>query len=520
MNTSGEAADQVVRMSLEVGEAALKISGTGAKHLAVMLYAVLKEKKKTKGRVRLETLVKSGRPLTVFSVKESDLKQFVQEAKRYGVLYCAVRNPRGSSDGLVDVIVKEEDAPRINRIVDRFQFASVTEAAKIKTEIERTRAEKAKAGKSEKQEKKPEKVQVQQEKQGQAEPEKDYPQKSKEDQLMDELFGESVKKEGKEQKPQDEKVQAFIAESRNNRNRCYELSEQVTAQVATDGKMLQKYLDVQSTFDRYTTNNALLILAQRPDAQKLGDYGYWRNHGFYLKRMERQNPVLILEPGKTYKREDGTVGNYYNAKKLYDISQTTMSDTTIQKSEYEEHDLIRALVSTPPVNIVAAEPEQMPDEKGAFFKPEEGCIYVRKGMSAQEIFQNLVPELVFAGYADGNPHYDKNEDAFHVSCASYMLCKKYGMDTSRYNFLHAPEFFEKMETQEVRVELSRARDAANTISARMAKVLDQNRNATYRQSEAEKNGQDSSENVKDKKENPEPEKKEQKSRGQHRKEAR
>ena len=55
------------------------------------------------------------------------------------------------------MIVKEEDAPRINRIVDRFQFASVTEAAKIKTEIERTRAEKAKAGKSEKQEKKPEK---------------------------------------------------------------------------------------------------------------------------------------------------------------------------------------------------------------------------------------------------------------------------------------------------------------------------------------------------------------------------
>ena len=117
------------------------------------------------------------------------------------VLYCAVRNPRGSSDGLVDVIVKEEDAPRSNRIVDRFQFASVTEAAKIKTEIERTRAEKAKAGKSEKQEKKPEKVQTQQEKQGQAEPEKDYPQKSKEDQLMDELFGEPVKKEGKEQNP-------------------------------------------------------------------------------------------------------------------------------------------------------------------------------------------------------------------------------------------------------------------------------------------------------------------------------
>ena len=129
MNTSGEAADQVVRMSLEVGEAALKITGAGAKQLAVLLYAVLKEQKKTKGRARLETLVRSGKPLTVYSVKESDLKQFVTEAKRYGILYCAVRNPKGSIDGMVDVVVKEEDAPRINRIVERFKFASVTEAA-------------------------------------------------------------------------------------------------------------------------------------------------------------------------------------------------------------------------------------------------------------------------------------------------------------------------------------------------------------------------------------------------------
>ena len=48
MNTSGEAADQVVRMSMEVGEAALKISGAGAKQLAVLLYAILKEQKKTR----------------------------------------------------------------------------------------------------------------------------------------------------------------------------------------------------------------------------------------------------------------------------------------------------------------------------------------------------------------------------------------------------------------------------------------------------------------------------------------
>lgn len=125
MNTSGDAAEQIVRMSLETGEAALKISGAGAQQLAVLLYAVLKEQRKTRGRARMETMVRSGKPLTVFSVKRGDLKEFVREAKRYGVLYCVIRSRKGSSDGLVDIMVKEEDASRINRIVERFRLASV-----------------------------------------------------------------------------------------------------------------------------------------------------------------------------------------------------------------------------------------------------------------------------------------------------------------------------------------------------------------------------------------------------------
>ena len=136
--------------------------------------------------------------------------------------------------------------------------------------------------------------------------------------------------------PQDDRVAAFIAESKNNRNRCYELSEQTTAAVSTDSGAFQQYLDVQSRFDRYTANNALLIMAQNPDAQKLGDYGYWKDQGAYVKRMERKHPVLILEPGKEYEREDGSIGTYYNAKKLYDISQTTIKDATVNPCAGEQ----------------------------------------------------------------------------------------------------------------------------------------------------------------------------------------
>lgn len=281
--------------------------------------------------------------------------------------------------------------------------------------------------------------------------------------------------------PQDDRVAAFIAESKNNRNLCYELREQITARVATDSAAFCQYLDIQSRFDRYTANNTLLIMAQMPGAQKLGDYGYWRDQGVYVKRMERKNPVLILEPGKEYEREDGTVGTYYNAKKLYDISQTSMREKEPRKEQPDERQLIRALLSNPPANIVAAEPDQMPADKGALFEPEENCIYVRKGMNAEQIFRSLTPELVFARFADGDQNYDRDEDAFHAYCASYMLCKKYGFDTRKFDFSHAPEFFEGMEPQEVRAELTKARNAANEISSRMAKVLDANRNQSQRQ---------------------------------------
>ena len=100
--TGGEAADQVIRMSLNGAEVALKITEVAAKEVATMLVAILKDNKKSKGRTRLENLIKTGRPLTIFIVKVDDYDQFKQKAKRYGILYCAVRNAKGTDDGMVD----------------------------------------------------------------------------------------------------------------------------------------------------------------------------------------------------------------------------------------------------------------------------------------------------------------------------------------------------------------------------------------------------------------------------------
>lgn len=139
MSYSGDAAEQVVRMSLEGGEAAVKLAGTGAKQLAILLYAILREQKKTKGKTRLTNMLRSGKELKVFAVKDTDLRRFCVEAKKYGVLYCVLKD-KDATDGITDVMVRAEDASKINRIFERFDLATV-DMASVKSEIERDRAE-------------------------------------------------------------------------------------------------------------------------------------------------------------------------------------------------------------------------------------------------------------------------------------------------------------------------------------------------------------------------------------------
>ncbi len=127
MNT-GETSDQIVRMTLEGIEVAanisLKAGGMVAKSLAATLYAILTDKKKVKGKARLDSLLKSGKELKVFAIRHEDLKTFCDEAKRYGVLYSVLKE-KNNTDGIVDVMVRAEDASKISRIVDKFELATI-----------------------------------------------------------------------------------------------------------------------------------------------------------------------------------------------------------------------------------------------------------------------------------------------------------------------------------------------------------------------------------------------------------
>ena len=173
MNTSGEAAEQIVRMSLEGFEVAARITGAGAKNIAILLYSILKEEKKTKGKARLTNMLRSGKELKVFTVKNGDLKKFTQEAKKYGVLYCVLADRKNKDPNAeVDVIARAEDASKISRIAERFKLASESTAS-IVTETEKSKDTKD----------------------GQPEPDIGVQEKAEKDKLLDALMGAPVQKE-------------------------------------------------------------------------------------------------------------------------------------------------------------------------------------------------------------------------------------------------------------------------------------------------------------------------------------
>ena len=173
MNTSGEAADQVMRMMLNGTEVLVKLTGTGAKNAAVLLYSIAREQKKTKGSARLENLLRSGKPLKVYTFKDSDLPKFKEVAKQYGILYTVLKE-KDKTGGVFDVMVRAEDENKIARITERFNLVQV-DVATLRAEIIKEQEEK-KANDQE----------------AQNPPEAEHPEKDECEKLADEILAKPI----------------------------------------------------------------------------------------------------------------------------------------------------------------------------------------------------------------------------------------------------------------------------------------------------------------------------------------
>ena len=260
----------------------------------------------------------------------------------------------------------------------------------------------------------------------------------------------------------------WAAQKQEQRKEAYGLIDNTCSEMMADGDSFRQYLDVQGHFDRYSVNNAILVSAQMPEAMQLKDYGSWKQSRAYVDKDAQK--VTILEPGKEYEREDGSKAVGYNAKVVYDISQTSAKDRQQPQEAKTMRELVSAMIDASPVSFVPVDDLELP----AFYDSAQQTIFIKTGLSEEQLFVSMAKE-VSAAVFDFKHKESRDASEFKSFCVAYMVSSRYGVDTKGFSFDKLPKEFEGMETQEFKGELGSMRDVLGEIQSDMYKSLEKNK---------------------------------------------
>ena len=268
----------------------------------------------------------------------------------------------------------------------------------------------------------------------------------------------------------------WAAQKQEQRKAAYELIDTTCEKMMADGGAFQQYLDVQGHFDRYSVNNAILVSAQMPEATQLKDYGSWKQSRVYVDKDAQK--VTILEPGKEYEREDGSKAVGYNAKIVYDISQTTAKDRQQPQEAKTMRELVSAMIDASPVSFVPVDDLELP----AFYDSAQQTIFIKTGLSEEQLFVSMAKE-VSAAVFDFKHKESRDASDFKSFCVAYMVSSRYGVDTKGFRFDNLPKEFAGMETQEFKGQLGSMRDVLGEIQSDMYKSLEKNKPPKHKEQE-------------------------------------
>ena len=260
----------------------------------------------------------------------------------------------------------------------------------------------------------------------------------------------------------------WAAQKQEQRKAAYELIDNTCSEMMANGDSFRQYLDVQGHFDRYSVNNAILVSAQMPEATQLKDYGSWKQSRAYVDKDAQK--VTILEPGKEYEREDGSKAVGYNAKIVYDISQTSAKDRQQPQEQKTMRELVSAMIDASPVSFVPVDDLELP----AFYDSAQQTIFIKTGLNEEQLFVSMAKE-VSAAVFDFKHKESRDASEFKSFCVAYMVSSRYGVDTKGFRFDNLPKEFEGMETQEFKGQLGSMRDVLGEIQSDMYKSLEKNK---------------------------------------------
>ncbi|MFQ7011353.1 MAG: ArdC-like ssDNA-binding domain-containing protein [Clostridia bacterium] len=253
----------------------------------------------------------------------------------------------------------------------------------------------------------------------------------------------------------------FKEKKRAELEALYDAVNEETLMIAEDPEKFSAYLRVQARFNRYTVTNAILLLHQFPDAQKLKTFEGWKRDGASVKRGEKC--ISILEP-YSYTKADGSMEKGFRIKKLFDISQTDLKQSPAPfLTGVSSRSLLRALLEASPVKSEAA--DTLDHGKDAVYDQKKQKIYIRRMLEPDDFFRAAAVSIAEAQLAEQGGSSGQDELESKAEATAFMLCVKYGIDPGRL-IVKMPEAAAQMEIKDIKAELSEIRNAFAGIADR------------------------------------------------------
>ena len=252
----------------------------------------------------------------------------------------------------------------------------------------------------------------------------------------------------------------------------------------------KQFLNVMAKFPRYSVNNTMLIMMQRPDAQLCQSFTGWKQMGRYVKKGEKGISILAPAPykiereqtkldekgrpvfdadGEPVKEKVEVTIRAFKVVKTFDLSQTDGKELpTIGPSELVGNiegypKLLQALQEISPVPVSF---ELIDGDAKGFYHLEDKKIVVQDGMSEVQTIKTLLHEMAHQKLHDKDnvpeaKDISRNEKEVEAESVAYVVCQHYGINTSDYSFSYVAGWSEGKETPELKASLDKIRQTAS-----------------------------------------------------------
>ncbi len=404
MNPGTDAAETMFRLVLQGTEVMIKLTGSGAKNLAALLYRYAQGDKRLKGAINLNKLLKSGDELTIVRIDQKELPEFKTLARKYGVLFSAVRDTR-TTDGMCDVFFKKKDYAKVEHVVGKMELTGLSHERESVFNN----------------------------------PKNEY------ETVIDENGEPQLKKEPQQRSGSD------MPNSKSPTRKNPADTPKIVSDIKNGNKdsitpdNWKVYLGVNASMYAYSQNNQDRIFEQAPNASVVLSKTKWRELGRYPQRGAKGIQVTVPE------MIDGKhTGNYIDAK-VYDISETYGKD--IPQHGVVLHDGSTAMASEiDRLRASAPVPVEVRDDiaTDSFYSPDDKKIYLRSDITDSERYIGLIKETQYANaHLRQGQTYDRANSRFMAESVAYSMAAKYGLDTQEFRFDCIPDAINGLDGKDV-----------------------------------------------------------------------